>query len=153
ELSIHQSIDTAQEHKQLSQPHLGFLLLYNLNKSPLIQISSRQSIVEVIMAATNNPSADINLSKDDPKPKPPWPTDPILRYRLVMVMSLDISRRVEYRESNFRILCLTLRGLHRCTVLRSCGEARRKSVRIGERNKENRNAYASGSNLENGRVA
>ncbi|CAG1993215.1 unnamed protein product, partial [Fusarium graminearum] len=77
ELSIHQSIDTAQEHKQLSQPHLGFLLLYNLNKSPLIQISSRQSIVEVIMAATNNPSADINLSKDDPKPKPPWPTDPI----------------------------------------------------------------------------
>ncbi|ESU12825.1 hypothetical protein FGSG_12965 [Fusarium graminearum PH-1] len=29
------------------------------------------------MAATNNPSADINLSKDDPKPKPPWPTDPI----------------------------------------------------------------------------
>ncbi|CEF83622.1 unnamed protein product [Fusarium graminearum] len=90
------------------------MLLYNLNKSPLIQISSRQSIVEVIMAATNNPSADINLSKDDPKPKPPWPTDPMLR---------------------------------------SCGEARRKSVRIGERNKENRNAYASGSNLENGRVA
>ncbi|QPC74237.1 hypothetical protein HYE68_004989 [Fusarium pseudograminearum] len=112
------------------------------------------------MAATNNPGADINLSKDDPKPKPPWPTDPSIAVAILFsVQNSRVSNRTwtntspQYRESNFRILCLTSRGLHRCTVLRSCGEARRKSVRKGERNKVNRKAYTSGSNLENGRVA